>query len=80
MSDKWVDGNDGWAYYNEMIGVNGHTENFLTSITLKNSADVVGTDIKNFYYTTAATEPDKTSIGTDSKLKWVKFLKKNLKH
>ena len=68
MSDKWVDGNDGWAYYNEMIGVNGHTENFLTSITLKNSADVVGTDIKNFYYTTAATEPDKTSIGTDSKL------------
>lgn len=35
MSDKWVDGNDGWAYYNEMIGVNGHTENFLTSITLK---------------------------------------------
>ena len=28
MSDKWVDGNDGWAYYNEMIGVNGHTEKF----------------------------------------------------
>ena len=72
MSDKWVDGNDGWAYYNEMIGVNGHTENFLTSITLKNSDDVVGTDIKNFYYTTAATEPDKTSNLTDSKTQWVK--------
>ena len=79
MSDKWVDGNDGWAYYNEMIGVNGHTENFLTSITLKNSADVVGTDIKNFYYTTAATEPDKTSIGTDSKTQWVKISEEEFK-
>ena len=79
MSDKWVDGNDGWAYYNEMIGVNGHTENFLTSITLKNSDDVVGTDIKNFYYTTAATEPDKTSIGTDSKTQWVKISEEEFK-
>ena len=65
MSDKWVDGNDGWAYYNEMIGVNGHTENFLTSITLKNSADVVGTD--------------KTSIGTDSKTQWVKISEEEFK-
>ena len=79
MSDKLVDGNDGWAYYNEMIGVNGHTENFLTSITLKNSADVVGTDIKNFYYTTAATEPDKTSIGADSKTQWVKISEEEFK-
>ena len=49
------------------------------SITLKNSDDVVGTDIKNFYYTTAATEPDKTSIGTDSKTQWVKISEEEFK-
>lgn len=36
-------------------------------------------EVVYFYYTTAATEPDKTSIGTDSKTQWVKISEEEFK-
>ena len=73
MHANWVDGDDGWAYYSKVIGVNGFTENFLSSITLQDGDDVVGETIKNWYYTKAATEPAKTDIGTNPETQWVKI-------
>lgn len=73
MHANWVNGDDGWAYYNEIIGMNGFTENFLSSITLQDGENVTGEAIKNWYYTKAATEPDKTNIGTNPETQWVKI-------
>lgn len=74
-NSKWVNGSDGWAYYNAVIPVGGSSENFLESITLKNSMEVVGEAINTYYYTTAAAEPAKTAVGSDPTKQWVKITK-----
>lgn len=74
-NSKWINGSDGWAYYNAVIPVAGSSENFLESITLKNSTDVVGEPINTYYYTTAAAEPAKTAVGSDPTKHWVVITK-----
>lgn len=66
----------GYWYYNQILAKNESTNDFMTKINLLQDTDM-GNNIKKKYWTentsVAATEPDSTNIGNDSKTKWVEL-------
>lgn len=74
-SNTWTMGTDGYYYYNSILAAGQDSTALLQDLTLCLDTDMGNIGTTN-YYTTAATEPDDTAIGTtaaDAGTKWVAY-------
>jgi alternate signal-mediated exported protein len=63
---------DGYWYYNQKLAAGSTTALLLESVTLCLDTDM-GHMITTYYYTTAATEPADTNIGSNPATQWVTY-------
>lgn len=72
----WTAGNDGYWYYNTKLAKGNETSAFMEKIMLAADADMGKYTTKQYWTENqliAATEPDPSNIGTDSKTQWVLY-------